>query len=611
MKLYRQLVLFILGATLVPLLAAFVILHQHEKQLRHSLLERGRMAAGQLAGVIDRQLEEIFERLQRAAGYTRLEEMSEDELEGWLTILYKQSEHITQTVLMDGSGRRLAPAVYLEEPQRYPEYAGRLAVDGPGAEEFVSRLPWRKAGESSPGRLVLGELYLRGGRLLLPLALPVSGRGETPWIAGAEISLGRLLQNLEDIGRGEGWRTWLLDERGRMLPGLEPPESGLLLAPLAAAAAEGRTEAVFQQQAILAGAPIQQLGWTVLIMERESGALEQIRRARIVTLSWTAASIVLLLVAGGWFTGRITRKIGRLVEGAEALGGGNLSARVHVGGRDELALLARSFNQMAGQLQASREEIERWNRELQQRVKERTRQLEAAHQKLLETSKLAAIGQLGAGVAHEINNPLVAILGNVQLLLARSPAEEKTRQMLEKIEASAKRCREITQNLLRFSEPEEVADHLPLQVAKILHDAYDLTAQQLEVLGIETTWQVEENLWVLGDWRQLVRVFWNLLVNARTAMQKKGGRLTLAARKKDQQVVVEITDTGEGIAPDILPRIFEPFFTTKQVWSNTGLGLSVAYRVVADHGGSIEVESQPGAGSTFRVILPQYREGSR
>jgi len=148
-------------------------------------------------------------------------------------------------------------------------------------------------------------------------------------------------------------------------------------------------------------------------------------------------------------------------------------------------------------------------------------------------------------------------------------------------------------------------------VAKILHDAYDLTAQQLEVLGIETTWQVEENLWVLGDWRQLVRVFWNLLVNARTAMQKKGGRLTLAARKKDQQVVVEITDTGEGIAPDILPRIFEPFFTTKQIWSNTGLGLSVAYRVVADHGGSIEVESQPGAGSTFRVILPQYREGSR
>ena len=256
MKLYRQLVLFILGATVIPLLAAFVILHQHEKHLRRNLLERGRMAASQLSEVLGRQLIEIFERLQRAAGYTRLENMSEEELKGWLTILYKQSEHITQTVLLDDSGRRLAPAVYLEEPQRYPEYAGRLAVDSSGVEEFISRLPWRKAVEISPGRLVLGELYLRAEKLLLPLALPVEGGGEKTWIAGAEISLERLLQGLEDIGQSEGWRTWLLDERGRMLPSLASPESDFLPAPLVAAAAEGRVEAVFQQQALLACAPL-------------------------------------------------------------------------------------------------------------------------------------------------------------------------------------------------------------------------------------------------------------------------------------------------------------------------------------------------------------------
>jgi len=157
---------------------------------------------------------------------------------------------------------------------------------------------------------------------------------------------------------------------------------------------------------------------------------------------------------------------------------------------------------------------------------------------------------------------------------------------------------------LRFSEQEEDSEHVEVNLRQVLEDAYSLTEQQLQDQDITTNWKIESENKVIGDHRQLMRVFLNLFANARTAMNK-GGNLTIAMRLTGEGMVrVDISDTGKGIDAGQLDRIFEPFFTTKDVWTNTGLGLSVAYRVVSDHGGQISVESEPGSGSVFSVLLP-------
>jgi signal transduction histidine kinase len=204
----------------------------------------------------------------------------------------------------------------------------------------------------------------------------------------------------------------------------------------------------------------------------------------------------------------------------------------------------------------------------------------------LETSKLAAIGQLGAGIAHEINNPLTAILGNIQLLMMeRSGAINEIMPVLNKMETSAIRCQEITKNLLRFSEAELESDFVEVDLNVVLQDAFSLTEQSLNAQQIETVWHLGEELPPMrGDPRQLMQVFFNLFTNARTAMEK-GGILTISTRKTDSDwIETKVEDTGKGIPPEYLDRIFEPFFTTKDVWTNTGLGLSVVYRTVSDHG---------------------------
>ena len=181
---------------------------------------------------------------------------------------------------------------------------------------------------------------------------------------------------------------------------------------------------------------------------------------------------------------------------------------------------------------------------------------------------------------------------------------EKNLGTLRKIEAAAKRCKEVTQNLLRFSEQEADQEHTQVDLAQVIKDAYSMTEQRIQSQGIETRWELPEQMPpIMGDHRQLMQVFLNLFANARTAMEQ-GGTLTVTAAADNGQLNIEVKDTGRGIEPDKLDRIFEPFFTTKDVWTNTGLGLSVVYRIVADHGGEISAESEPGQGSKFKLTLP-------
>jgi signal transduction histidine kinase len=611
--LYQKLILFTLAATLVPLMVGFVVLKHNENELEKRLFQSREDSAVRLAEVVSREMQEILERVQGALGYFTVEEMSEEELAGFLGILYKQSEDIIQVALLDESGLELTPGVFLDRPERDPEYAGRLGVNDIQHAAFLEKLPLSKAGDAPLGSVVLGTAHKLPRKDILGISFVIPWRvpnREDKWFAAVELSLEWIVRRVVEAGDTRGWSAVLVDSEGKVIVHSDPARvknrEDLSGEPaVSRVVGGGKRGAFLHANTIWSFAAVPLLDWGVVISQSRAGAWAEVRRTRRVTVIGTSASILALLILGGLFTGRITRNLRRFVSSAEELAKGNLDAKVELRAKDELGVLAKTFNHMGAELKASREEIEEWNRELTRRVEERTRELKEAHRRLLDTSKLAAIGQLGAGVAHEINNPLVGILGNIQLMLLKSNVDEKQQEILKKAESAAKRCKDVTQNLLRFSEQEADPEHMDVNLHEVLQDAYSMTEQRIQAQEIETVWELEPKLpHVMGDHRQLMQVFFNLFSNARIAMQT-GGMLVIRSRwAQGGEVEVEVQDTGRGIPPEHLQRVFDPFYTTKDVWTNTGLGLSVAYRIISDHGGRIAARSEVGKGSAFTVTLP-------
>ena len=249
------------------------------------------------------------------------------------------------------------------------------------------------------------------------------------------------------------------------------------------------------------------------------------------------------------------------------------------------------------------EQVKGFNQELERRVEERTRELRETQDQLIQSEKLASIGQLAAGVAHEINNPIGVMLGFSQVLLKRTDKGNPIHKPLATIEREGLRCKKIVQSLLDFARYNK--PNLDwMDVNEVIEAAFNLVAHQASTANIQISKQYTANLpQVLADSNQLQQVFLNIIINAYHAMPE-GGQLTVKTLQVQEQVHVTFTDTGIGIAQENLKRIFDPFFTTKEVGQGTGLGLSVSYGIVEQHGGTIEVQSQVDTGSTFTVRLP-------
>lgn len=221
---------------------------------------------------------------------------------------------------------------------------------------------------------------------------------------------------------------------------------------------------------------------------------------------------------------------------------------------------------------------------------------------LVMTEKLASLGELAAGAAHEINNPLTAIIGYAELLLAEPKASERVRAAAHKIQAQAQRTRALVDNLLGFARqvaPEKVM----LDMNSLLSSALQLRRSQLADRNVIVDFDPEPSLpAVRGDPKLLLQVFYEIITNAADAMQPLGGRLGIRTRIEGASIVIEFADTGSGIArPDL---VFDPFYTTKSVGKGTGLGLSMSYGIVKEHGGQITCRNLPEGGALFRVELP-------
>ncbi|HOT92818.1 MAG TPA: ATP-binding protein [Anaerolineae bacterium] len=247
------------------------------------------------------------------------------------------------------------------------------------------------------------------------------------------------------------------------------------------------------------------------------------------------------------------------------------------------------------------------NATLEQRVVERTRALEEAHARLRHAEKLAALGNLAASVAHDINNPLTGILTYLYLMRQTVPADSAMAQDLELVERQAQVIAQLVKQLQNFARPPR-KDKQPVALGTILNDILKLIEHDLRKRKIEVTCECDCRLPpVQAAPDQLSEVFMNLIVNARDAMPD-GGTLTILANiETSQTILVQVKDTGTGIAPEILDHLFEPFYTTKGE-HGTGLGLAICYRIVTEHGGEIWAESHAGEGTTFFIRLPAIQE---
>ncbi len=296
---------------------------------------------------------------------------------------------------------------------------------------------------------------------------------------------------------------------------------------------------------------------------------------------------------------KITRPLRDLRDSAEAVGRGDFTRRVEVASRDECGELATVFNQMTENLKTSQSEVQ-----------QAMQSLKDTQSQLIQTEKLSAMGKFVAGIAHELNNPLTGVIGFSQML-QESGISEKQESLLNRVIGSAERCRKIVQSLLSFSrryKPERKlvdVNHLLESALEILN--YELTASNLKVIT-NLTHELPE---IMMDPHQIRQVFLNIINNAIQATEEnqQGGRLQISTQLVKDRVRIRFQDNGVGISAEDLPNIFNPFFTTKPVGSGTGLGLSLAYGIVHEHGGSITAASPPGQGAVFTIELPAIQSG--
>jgi two-component system NtrC family sensor kinase len=301
----------------------------------------------------------------------------------------------------------------------------------------------------------------------------------------------------------------------------------------------------------------------------------------------------------------IVRPLDRLTLSSELLARGSPDVRVPERGAAEAVRLAAAFNHMAAQLRAERQALEQRLRELEQRTSE----LKQTQQQLIHGEKLASVGRLAAGIAHEIGNPLSAILGLVELLREGGLSRDEATEFLERIQRETERIHRIIRDLLDFSrrDVEDESAGQSSDLRQVIEDAVQLVRPQKESREIEIRVDVEAGLGrVVGPDHRLRQVVLNLLLNAVDALAVRGGgviRIEARRRVEVGDCTLTVTDNGPGLPASVREHLFEPFTTTKPSGKGTGLGLAVCHALVEGMGGAIEAEDMPEGGARFRVQL--------
>lgn len=342
---------------------------------------------------------------------------------------------------------------------------------------------------------------------------------------------------------------------------------------------------------------------------RDDANAPPVARLLLFYVLLTGAAVMLLAYVA--LTNLIVRPLGGLTTSAERLAAGAPHVRVAERGALEVRSLARAFNDMASQLRVERASLEQRLQELE----EATGELKFTQRQLVHGEKLASVGRLAAGVAHEIGNPLSAVLGFVELLQGDGLSDEERTEFLARIHKETNRIHHIIRDLLDFArqggEPERL--DVTSDVRAAIDDAVSLVRPQKELRGVQIVINAPTSLpRVVGAQHRLTQVMLNLLLNAADAM-KGQGRIQIDVQPiiEADQIEIVVTDTGPGLAPEIMDRLFEPFATTKPVGAGTGLGLAVSHTLIEGMGGTITADNPEQGGARFTITLRKPRASMR
>lgn len=359
----------------------------------------------------------------------------------------------------------------------------------------------------------------------------------------------------------------------------------------------------YQGQPMIGGlARVENTDLTAVVQLPEAAAY---LTARELLRNLVLTAFVLMIVAAVLsviFARRVTTPLEKMSHALGKVAEGDFDVAVDVQSRDEIGTLSDAFNRMVSELN------------------DRERKIEAANAALLHSQKMAAIGQLSAGIAHEIKNPLAGIQGYAQLSMRKLDEDNPVRKYAEIIEKETKRCVQIIGNLMKFARQDEVTYvYEPLNLNTIIRETLPTVEQQLKENKVGLDMKLARDLPVIkGNADQLKQVLLNFIINAQQAMEggppqsrfgEQGRIEVMTEGNAAEGVVLEVSDNGPGIPEDIRNKIFDPFFTTKETGKGTGLGLSVTHGIVEDHNAKISVKSSPGQGTTFTVRFPVLEDG--
>lgn len=342
----------------------------------------------------------------------------------------------------------------------------------------------------------------------------------------------------------------------------------------------------------------------------------QVRRTRDLLLVYLGLDALFILIVGyGLLTFVVVRPVRAIEVATQRAARGDLASHIEVTPSNELGQVARSFNQMLDELRENRRALKTRLDELDRAYDE----LETTQQSLIRSEKMAGVGQLAAGIAHEVGNPLSAIAGYAELLADSDLTEEERRDLGERIASQTNRIQGIIRDLLDYSRQKEREPLAAVDLQHCIDEALDLVAPQPRLRGIEIDRETAPSMpKVRGNADQVVQTIVNLILNAADAIRSQHdapesaetlGTIEILARPTDDDsAVVEIRDDGPGIPSSKLDKVFEPFFTTKEPGEGTGLGLAIVERIMRRFDGDVDVTSQLGEGTTFRLTFAPARD---
>jgi two-component system NtrC family sensor kinase len=587
-----------------------------EERIRETLAKTSRAEAE----IIGRDVEDILRSLRLVASAMDVDTESLSSVSASLERVYLLSDRFNAAAVFDAAGNQVGPTIFVDDRASFgPKYQSHEEMNDKELSTFLKQVE-KTLPES--GKAAQSKVYVskRKSVPLIALLMPVVGAGEIGMTLAVELSLDSLQKRFERFRVGGSGFAFLVDAGGRLIlhPDLKravarQDQGGLAILKnrlgTTDAAVSGYHDPL-QGEMLGAFAPVPNTPWAVVVAQPKAEALEPVKILATRLLTWLLLGLALAGLFGMLMAQRVTRPILELVQGALAIAGGDLKKKIRVRSSDEIGRLSQTFNYMGDELLKHQEEIQRFNVELQDRVEERTRELKEAQQQLIQAKKMAAVGELGAGVAHEINNPLMGVLGCSQLLLMRHPEGDPDHSMLADIEHEAQRIRAIVSGLLKTSQTGEPgASTLDLRTL-VLHIA-DQRTTELRSMGVRLLTEIPEDLpSIRGHSGQMETVISELITNAKNATSS-GGLIKISASGTAGEVVkLVIQDTGEGIAKEHLDRVFEPFFTTKQNWQGKGLGLATAYKIIEKHKGKISVSSEAGKGTAFTLTFPALQKST-